>query len=317
MLVGDHELLECGVVGHADVAVAHAADGRVEVVEGEALDAIDDLRADATEREAFVRDDGPVGLSHARGDRLLVEGTNRPEVDDLDLDALFREDFGCFECHVDDARPRDHGAVFALAGDARLAERNGERRIVRHVALHAVERLAFEDEDGVLVANGRLHHAVRVFGGRRRDALQARHVSVEMLHRVGVLAADLFGRAVRAAEDDRHVELAARHLAELRGVVDDLVERDGGEVPRHELDDGAEPDHGCADSHAREAALRDRRVEHPLRAELFEHAFGDFVGPLVVADFFAHQDHHRVSIHLLDHRGAEGFPVTKLTHGFS
>ena len=54
MLVGDDELLQRGVVGHPDVAEADAANRRVEVVESEALHTVDDLGADAAEREAAI-----------------------------------------------------------------------------------------------------------------------------------------------------------------------------------------------------------------------------------------------------------------------
>src|SRR5262249_31314334 len=59
---GDHELLERCVVRHGDVEEAPPADRGVEVVEGQTLEAIDDLGADAAVGPAFVCDHRVVGL---------------------------------------------------------------------------------------------------------------------------------------------------------------------------------------------------------------------------------------------------------------
>src|SRR3712207_4838597 len=71
----------------------------------------------------------------------------------------------------------------------------------------------------------------------------------------------------RAAEGDRALELPARHLADLRGVVDQLIGGDQREVPGHELDDRPHAHHGGTDADPGEAALGDRRVDDPLLAE--------------------------------------------------
>src|SRR5581483_9795072 len=107
---------------------------------------------------------------------------------------------------------------------------------------------------------------------------------------VAVLAAHLAGARVGATKHDRAIELPARHLPELGRVVEDLVEGDRAEVPRHKLDDRAQADHGRTDAYPGEAAFRDGRIDDALDAELVQHALADLVGALVVADFFSHQE---------------------------
>src|SRR3712207_8399602 len=55
---------------------------------------------------------------------------------------------------------------------------------------------------------------------------------------------------------------SAGHVEGLGRRVDDVVDRLHGEVEGHELDDGLQAHEGRADPDAREAVLRDRRVDH-------------------------------------------------------
>ena len=121
-------------------------------------------------------------------------------------------------------------------------------------------------------------------------------------HACECCADELQRRAVRAAEDDRDVELAARHVEHLRRGVHDLVEREQREVPRHELDDRPQPDHRRADADAGEAELGDRRVDDAHLAELLEQPLRDLVGALVDGDFLAHEEDAVVALHLLAQR---------------
>ena len=53
---------------------------------------------------------------------------------------------------------------------------------------------------------------------------------------------------------------------------------------------GFRPAEGRADAEAGEAVLGDRRVDHPLGAELLQQALADLVGALVLGDLLAHQE---------------------------
>src|SRR5262249_30654492 len=125
-------------------------------------------------------------------------------------------------------------------------------------------------------------------------------------------------RSAWAAKDDRQGELSIRHVAQLGGVVDELIVGSEGEVPGHELDDRPQPDHRGADADAGEAGLRDRRVDHPALAEPLQHALGSPVGAVIVADLLTHQEDGVVALHLLAHGLAERFAerddATRLRH---
>ena len=98
------------------------------------------------------------------------------------------------------------------------------------------------------------------------------HVEEQRLPGVRVRRAELVAGALRHAHDERHLDLAAEHVADRRRVVDDLVHRQQREVDRHELDDGPQAGHRRADAHADDRVLGDRRVAHALLAELLEQA---------------------------------------------
>ena len=73
------------------------------------------------------------------------------------------------------------------------------------------------------------------------------------------------------------------------------------------FDDRPKPDHRRADAQAGKAGFADRRIKNPARAEFFEHPFGDLVSAVVLGDFFAHEKHVFVALHLLGHGGTESF----------
>ena len=107
-------------------------------------------------------------------------------------------------------------------------------------------------------------------GGHRHE--QPGHVQEQRLQAVRVGRAELVAGALGHAHDQRHARLAAEHVVDVRGVVDDLVEREQREVDRHQLDDGAQARHRRADAHADDRVLGDRRVAHALLAELLQQA---------------------------------------------
>ena len=117
--------------------------------------------------------------------------------------------------------------------------------------------------------------------------------------RVRVGGADVGAAVGGAADDDGAVDEAAAHVADLRGVVDDLVAGDGGEAPEHQLHHRAQAEHGGADAHADEAGFGDRRIDDALVAVFFPEALGDFVGAVVLGDFLADEDDVRVALDFL------------------
>ena len=130
--------------------------------------------------------------------------------------------------------------------------------------------------------------------------------------------------AVHRAHDQGRGRLAAEHVAELGGLVEDLVEADAEEVDEHQLGHRPQAGGGGARRGADEGALGDRRVEHPVAAELRHQALGDAErsAPGVVlagcahaaGDVLAHDDHPRVALHLLAQRLVDRLPVGLLGH---
>src|SRR5438067_13726258 len=72
------------------------------------------------------------------------------------------------------------------------------------------------------------------------------------------------------ADDHRRLRLAAEHVAELGGLVEDLVEADAEKVAEHQFGDGPQPGHRRAGRGAHDRAFGDRRVDDPRFAELAE-----------------------------------------------
>ena len=124
-----------------------------------------------------------------------------------------------------------------------------------------------------------------------------------------MLRGELQRGSAGSAEHRGHSDLAVRHVAHLGGRVHQLVHREQGKVPGHELDDRPEPDHGGADADAGEPQLGDRRIHHPHRAELVEQSAADLVGALIDPDLLAHEEDVGIPLHLLAECLVEGVSV--------
>src|SRR5207244_13575524 len=115
-----------------------------------------DERHDVARKRAarirLVDGDEAAGPFHRLVDRLLVERRRRARVDDLAGDPLGLELGRGGHGHSDHPADRDDGHVVAVADHARLAERD-RVRLLRDVALHGVERLVPEEDDGIVVAD--------------------------------------------------------------------------------------------------------------------------------------------------------------------
>ena len=102
-----------------------------------------------------------------------------------------------------------------------------------------------------------------------------------------VRGGELMGDAIAAAEDDGQLELSAGHVADVGGVVHELVHANQREGPGHELDDGSQSAHSSADAQAGKTGFADGRVNDALGTKARQHPFGDFVGAIVFGHFFA------------------------------
>ena len=171
----------------------------------------------------------------------------------------------------------------------------------------AVQDLVFEEDHRVRIADRGLEQALGVGCRVGHDHLEAGNVAVPGGVALRVLSTDAGSRAIRAAEDNRRAHLAAGHVERLGGRVDDLVDRLHGKVERHELDDGAKPGHGSADTDTGEAVLGDRGVDHAAGAEFLQQTLRDLVGALVLGHFLTHEEDILIGAHFLGHGVAQRF----------
>ena len=135
----------------------------------------------------------------------------------------------------------------------------------------------------------------RIRRGRRLHDLQAGKIRIHRFERMRVLRRNLISRSVRAAKNDRHLELPAGHVEHLRGVVDDLVGCENRKVPRHELDHGPKPGHRRTDADRGKSELGDRSIDDTFVAELLPEPARHLISAVVLGDFLAHDEDVLVS----------------------
>ena len=148
----------------------------------------------------------------------------------------------------------------------------------------------FEDEHGVWVLKRRQQHAAGVLERRRGDDAQPRNVCIPALEAVGMLGCELASGTGGHADHDRHVQLPARHMAQRRRIVHDLVEGEQAEIHRHHLDDWPHAVQRRTDARAHEGGFGERGVADALLAELLQQALAHRIAAAVAPDVLAHQE---------------------------
>ena len=263
---------------------------------------------------ARLRDEEqPAGLLDGFEDATRVHRLERAEVYHLRVYPVLAEFRADLRAPVGHSRIADDGKVVALAADRGLAERH-DVILLRHLALLAVEHLMFDEEDRVLATDARLEKPLGVVRRGGTDDEDARHVHEPRLEALRVMRGDAAPRAALGPEDHRHGGLSAEHVAELRGLVADLVHGDGHEVHVHDLGHGPVAAHGRADRGAGDGRLGDGRVADALRAELVVEPARRAVGAAVDPDVLAHDEDALIANHLLAERVANRLPVKDLCH---
>src|SRR5439155_15114545 len=120
-------------------------------------------------------------------------------------------------------------------------------------------------------------------------------------------------RPERRAEDDGHLDLAARHVVRLGGLIDHLIHRQRDEVAEHHVDDRTHARHRGADADAGVARLGDRRVDDPLGAELLDEPREGLERVAGLGHVFADEEHARVAPHHLRDRFLDRLSVRQLS----
>jgi len=114
-------------------------------------------------------------------------------------------------------------------------------------------------------------------------------VGIPALEAVRMLRGELAAGAGRHADHQRHRHLAAGHVRDGGGVVQDLVEGEQAEVAGHDLDDGPQPGQRRTDAGADETVLGQRRVDDALGTELLQQPLADGVAAAVLADVLVYR----------------------------
>src|SRR5579871_4250916 len=140
--------------------------------------------------------------------------------------------------------------------------------------LQGIEERMLEDENRIRLLERCQQHPPGVSHCGRCQYTDAGNVGVPALQTMGMLGRHLSPTAAGHAHHQRDVELAARHVAERRRVVYDLIEREKTEVDRHHLDYRPHTTERGADAGAHEGRFRERRIAYPLGPELIKQPMG-------------------------------------------
>ena len=93
-----------------------------------------------------------------------------------------------------------------------------------------------------------------------------------------------------------------------------MVERLHGKIPGHELNDGLQAHHRCANAQPTKSIFGDRRINHAARAEFLQESLRHFIRALIFGNFFAHDEHALVLAHLFAHSFTKRFSELYFSH---
>ena len=161
---------------------------------------------------------------------------------------------------------------------------------VGHRIAQIVEHAVLEKDHRVVVADGGCHQALGIGRRRRHHDFQAGNVNRPGMQALRMLRSEIAADADGRAHDQRHAELAGRHVIDLGRLIDQLVHDQRDEIAEHHLEHRPLPGHGGANRDAEGAGFRDRRIDHALAAELREQPFGLLEHAAGGADVLAHHD---------------------------
>ena len=189
--------------------------------------------------------------------------------------------------------------------DRGLPQRDGVVGVGHIATDRAVHLLVLEEQDGVVVADRGAQQSASVVRGRRHDHLQPRDVREEGLDALRVVQRAVDAAAVRSAHDHRHAVAVVRAVAHPRRLGDQLVERGEDEVRELDLGDRPKPIDGSADRRTDDHRLGQRRIDHPVVAELRPQPVRREEDAALLADVLAEHDHRLVPPHLVCERLAD------------
>ena len=235
-------------------------------------DARDHFRRHAAPRERFADAKQSPGARDRREHGVGIERLDAAQIDHFDLDAVGAELLRDGERFVHHRAVGHDAEIAARPNDSRFPDRQFLRR--ERVGLEMVIKIFVLAVDDRVVDRDRVdQHRVGVFDRRGRDDDQPGIMRVDRFHALAVEWAAAFRSAGRQAHGDRAGDLGAPILC--AGVVENLVERDAGEIRELHLDDRPHSFHGRADRRADHGVFADRRVQD-APGKLFRQTFRGF-----------------------------------------
>ena len=172
----------------------------------------------------------------------------------------------------------------------------------------------FEEEDGIVVADGRFEQRFGVGWCGRGHDLETGDVEEPADRVLGMDCPEPAAGANRGADDERDRRLFVGEVEELRRLIDEAVHGQGQEVPEHDLDDRSEAAHRASESGAGQCELRDRRVEDPAVAMPVTQTGCGGEDAAGSGDVLPEEDDAVVASQLLIERVANGVAEVELWH---
>src|SRR5664279_1139043 len=98
--------------------------GSIEIVECLFVDDRGNFSGQPSSARVLVQNDDFVGLLYGGSNRRAIKWSNRPQVEDFDLDPFFTQDFRGLDRGIQHGGIGDHAKMTPLARDPRVPERN-------------------------------------------------------------------------------------------------------------------------------------------------------------------------------------------------
>ena len=218
----------------------------------------------------FVDDHEARRLFNRRQQSVAVERLETARVDDLDLDLAFQL-LRDGQAIVDLQPARQHGDVAPLALHVGQSQRH-QVFLGGHVPFERDGSDVPQEEDGIVVAYGRLHQPLGVIRGRRHAHLDAGMMDERAVWESGVLVGHPAAEAAGTHHRHRHWESAAVHEMEMARLQKDFRSAVIGESGIHKIDDGPHPLQRRAEGTADHAGFGQGSVDDARRAEFLAQA---------------------------------------------
>src|SRR5258708_1196613 len=151
LYLGQKEMLEWRRKGNWRVQRRDAHDGSMGIFERVFIDDGGQLARQAACLGVFMQEDDLVGLLYRLNDGFSIERHQRAQVEDLDINSLFRQQFGGLLRGVDHGRISNDAQVASFAVQPRFAQRDGVVALGNVFFDSAIEKLVFQDEHRIVI----------------------------------------------------------------------------------------------------------------------------------------------------------------------